>query len=162
MLYLALTCIDIFATNFEPFDKWLIKNCGDFNTSQNIKSYIESKANDYRKSFQLSSNFSRAFINASEELRDTICTGLSVQQDEQSRNDLESIVSFLYRIRNKYTHEGRRFHASIIPVGRRQGIGPRDPEVLIIEEGFNLADTILSVAKEQANRIIMKYADRDS
>lgn len=159
-LYLALTCIDIFATNFEQFDKWLSKNCADFDPSENFKEYIEQKSDEYRTSFQLSSNFSLAFSKASKELQKTICENIAVKQGDKSKRDIETIASYFYRIRNKYTHEGRRFHSSSIPIKRAQAIGPRDKDLLEIEPSFDLTETILLVAKEQANRIIKVYAEQ--
>ena len=159
-LYLALTCIDILASNFEPFDKWLLNNCQDFDSSKNFRSYINEKSKQYRHSFQLSSNFSRAFLNSSKPLRKNISKNVAVKKGGHSENNIESIVSYFYRIRNKYTHEGRRFHSSTISLTRKQIIGPRDKEVLEIKPNFDLVETILLIAKEQANRTIMEYAEQ--
>lgn len=159
-LYLSLTCIDILASNFEPFDKWLLKNCDDFESCMNLNSYIKEKSELYRESFQLSSSFSRTFMNASKSVRSDISKNVTLIKGEQPDNSLESIVSYFYRIRNKYTHEGRRFHSSLIPVDRNQNIGPRDEDQLEIKADFDLINVILLVAKEQANRIICSYAEQ--
>ncbi len=159
-LYLALTCVDILATNFEPFDKWFMKNCKDYDAPSDIQNYIKLKSEEYRSSFQSSSNFSRAFKNASSKVRDRICSNVAVIQGKKTKKELENIISYLYRIRNKYTHEGRRFHASPISVHRNQNIGPRDIETLKIESGFDLTESILQIAKEQANRTLIKYAEQ--
>jgi len=159
-LYLALTCVDILSINFEPFDKWLVKNCSDFDSGYQLSEYIKSKSDKYRNSFQLSSNFSRAFSKSSIKIREDICNNVQVINGAEATNDLGKIVSYLYRIRNKYTHEGRRFHSSPLRIDRNQNIGPRDEETLKIEAGFDLTDAILQIAKEQANREINKFAEQ--
>lgn len=161
-LYLSLTCIDILASNFEPFDEWLIEKCHDFDSSKDLKSYLTGKSKEYKESFQLSSNFSRAFLNSSEPLRSKICSNVKVCKGKESYNSLERIARYLYRIRNKYTHEGRRFHAKPIMLLRFQDIGPRDEEFLEIKPGFDLVNSILLVAKDQANRVISKYAEQSN
>lgn len=157
-LYLSLTCIDILSSNFETFDKWLIKNCDDYDTTNIIsfKEYIKNKSEDYQAEFKLSSNFSKAFHNASTELNDKLLENLKVNGSKNS--DLGTIVQYFYRIRNKYTHEGRRFHVreSSNNLNQNQTIGPRDKDSLSIKNGFDLVESLLLVAKEQAQRIILK------
>jgi hypothetical protein len=156
-IYLSLTCIDILSTNFEPFDKWIVKNCSDFNSNDDIHDYLQRKAGDYRDLFQLSTNFIKAFTNASDDIKNEVCHGLTVKLGGKEFSEIGKIASYLYRVRNKYTHEGRRFFVDPQQLDRHQTIGRRDEDFLQLRAGFDLVGVILKVAKEQAIRILEKF-----
>lgn len=156
-IYLALSCVDILSTNFEPFDAWIVKNCSDFQSGKDIHKYLKQKSAEYRDLFQLSSNFVKAFTLASGGLQAEISKNLLVRSGENKFSEIKRIATYLYRVRNKYTHEGRRFFAGPILSDRRQAIGPRDEDYLQINNGFDLVDVVLKVAKEQATRTLEKY-----
>jgi len=137
-LYLSLTCIDILSSNFETFDKWIIDNCQDVNSYQDIKKYIKKKADEYATIFRISSSFAKAFHNSSDMLKARITDNISVIDSSGIKhNDLATIICYFYRIRNKYTHEGRRFHQMPIPLNREQSIGKRDNKKYGLQKGLN-------------------------
>ena len=157
-IYLALTCIDILSSNFERFDKWLIKNMDDVGEEPDIVTYVKTKGEEYDQQFRLSSNFVKAFLNCSEKLKRVICQNIIVmKRNGESSNDISDIAAYLYRIRNKYTHEGRRFFASPMEFSRQQSIGPRDEDSLILSPGFDLLRCIVIISIEQANRKMNSY-----
>ncbi len=153
-LYLSLTCIDIFSSNFETFDDWLVNNCHDFDCDQDFREYICGKSKIYNNEFRVVSNFAGAFHKSSSLLKNKITQNLSIVNSSGKRNNLESLISYFYRIRNKYTHEGRRFHQTPIPYAREQSIGQRDKEKLYIAPCIDLIELLIDVAKEQAIRTL--------
>lgn len=159
-LYLALTCVDILSTNFQPFDEWLTENCADIMEGEEIKRYLKRKSLEYRDEFRLSSNFVKAFKCASDGLKKRICEHLAVIKGDSKSSDIGRIAAYLYRVRNKYTHEGRRFFAAPILFKRIQAIGVRDEEILLLLEGFDVVDVVLEVAKEQAARQLLEYEEQ--
>jgi len=156
-LYLSLTCVDILSTNFQPFDKWVVNNCEDFDAQEDIKTFLEKKSMAYREKFQISSNFVKAFKLASNDLQASICSGISIKKGIKSSSEIGQIASYLYRIRNKYTHEGRRFCWHPIKFIRRQTIGPRDSEEMEIQSNYNIVNDILQIAMQQAIRVFENY-----
>ena len=159
-IYLSLSCVDILSSNFEPFDAWILDNCADFEAGQEIKDYLARKSAEYREDFQLSSNFVKAFTRASDDLKNQICREVAVVKGEEQSSGIERIATYLYRVRNKYTHEGRRFFTEPIPCVRIQAIGLRDEEHLHIKTGFNIVAAVLQVAIEQAARTLERYAEQ--
>ena len=150
-LYLSLTCVDIFAVNFEPFQMWIVARSSDKSRNEGLQDFLVRKAEEYESKFLLGPSFISAFTEAPVEVVDRLQGSLGVKTHKGVRRDIEAIARFLYRIRNKYTHEGRRFHhVAQIPVAQIQMIGPRDEESLVVAPGFDLIESILEVAEEQA------------
>lgn len=167
-LYLTLTCIDIFASTqvYKTFDQWLLLNCDDFLSDMGIKEYITKKAAEYNNSYGISSNFEKAFINSSEELKTNLMSNLTVHETDKKTNDLQSIIRFLKSVRNKYTHEGKRVYyfsssaaaisAVVIGVRLKEVNGEKTIEnrssKLVINSGFDLISVLKEVAIEQCKR----------
>lgn len=98
---------------------------------------------------------------------------LTVVSKTEESNSVDTIAGYLYKIRNKYTHEGYRFFTSPAAFPQIQLIFPvfgphqmeeiesssdplsmalkmvwdREAELLIINPGFNLVDEMLEMAK---------------
>jgi hypothetical protein len=152
-IYLALTCVDIFATNFQPFQQWVLEHRIDIEVTETIEDFLKRKSDEYERAFQIGPSFVSAFVQSPPEIVSVLQDYLSVRTRGGLRNDIEIIARFLYRIRNKYTHEGRRFHhTEEFPINQFQKIGPRDEEALIVSPGFDIVACILDVAIAQSRR----------
>lgn len=176
-LYLSLTCIDIFAsTHFKTFDEWLPDNCGDFEQGRKtLKDYISRKAKEYKDSYGVSSNFQKAFQNASDEIRNALLNNITMLDIDLGKNlikpkpctTLDDIVGFMLAVRNKYTHEGERVYYSegsendsILIVGIRNKAGQaysRKKSGITIKKGCNLIALLRKLAIEECKKAIEPY-----
>lgn len=67
---------------------------------------------------------------------------------------MESIAQYLYRIRNKYTHECRRAHfVNSLSLSQVQVITERDEKKTKIKNNFNLVNAVIDIAKERVIKI---------
>jgi hypothetical protein len=154
-IYLALTCVDIFS-RFVPFDEWLMSHCNAAQEGESFSELIQRKRDEYKKEFGTTSSFVRAFSECPEQTLRRLENNLTVltNSGEESSNIVE-IARYLSKVRNKYTHEGRRFHlSSSVPFDQVQLLGPRDETRLFIQQGFDLVDAILEVATARARKVL--------
>ena len=108
-MYLVLSCIDIFATmQYKRFDEWILNNTDDYDKQSDIKDYLKRKICEYKADYGISSNFKKAIRNSTSRVRlETNITVMDANGNTYNR-DIDKICESLVRIRNKYTHEGRR------------------------------------------------------
>ncbi len=154
-LYLALTCVDIFS-RFVPFGDWLVHNCNDKTKKESIDEFIRRKRDEYTEELGTTSSFIKAFSESSNRTRKSLESNLMVETITGTKtNNIVEIARYLIKIRNKYTHEGRRFHlGSSVPFTQVQLLGPRDEKCLHIKSGFDLVAAILEVAIARARKVL--------
>lgn len=151
-IYLSLTCIDIFSP-FNAYDKWLLDNISDWNNKVELKKFLEQKAKDYKERYAVGLGFQKAFLNASDELKSKLQANIIIKSSNKNDNSINAIASYMYKLRNKYTHEGRRFLSeNNFLFNQVQQITDRDIDSIQIKAGFNIIETIIEVAIENAKR----------
>ena len=152
--YLALTCVDIFSRH-QHFDQWLLNNCHDHEDNEPVDDFIKRKHQEYIDELGTTSSFIRAFTQAPKHVVDEFENNLAVVFKGSETRNVSDIARYLSKIRNKYTHEGRRFHLDpSVPFVQEQVLGPRDENELRVEPGFDLTKAILEVAKARARQIL--------
>lgn len=166
-VYLALTCIDLFSSS-QPFTDWLVENVNDFyknGDAPDFGIYLQEKIKVYERSKSVGFSFRNVIIDASKETQKDLVEHLTVYEGNKScSSDIEDIASFLYQIRNAYTHNGFRVNfderLSQLPIEQRVQIKETSPKYMVVASGVDLVGLILNVVKGQAVRDVYHYLHR--
>jgi len=158
-LYLALTCIDLFAgLNWKKFTDWIIdgdsKDSDTIKPSNEIVDSIKSKIKDYQKDHGTGNNFRKAlsrsdmktFFEANLGIVEEIGRALKIDQT------ISSIVSTLYKkVRTGFTHDGQRFFFKPnVQCEQVQHYGGKSPKYFQVMPNVDIVEMIVEIAKQNA------------
>jgi len=158
-LYLALTCIDLFAgLNWKKFTDWIIdsdsKDSDTIKPPNEIVDSIKSKIKDYIDKYGTGNNFREALSRS--DMKTIFEANLEIVDLEKSPpnfiTDRKSIVSALYsRVRNGFTHHGKRFFfKSDVSHKQVQHYGGNSPRYFQAMPNVDLVEIIVEIAKQNA------------